>query len=222
MIRALLHHWWLLLLSVLSLISTALTFLPRVHVPRLLPVYVALFLVVWALFRVYSDQCNALESLQEEKTRADEGLRVSEEELEASRRAKGDLVTAMKELEFRNANLQNEVTLLGIKPYDESKLQRTRGLVADLRYFERDLLRLILMNGDTRGDVISNARANTSQGFDLNAMSRPLQERGLVQRFDDHMSGYATFKVNQSLSRILQDVLYPRDEGENKPFFNGL
>jgi hypothetical protein len=134
---------------------------------------------------------------------------------------KSDLAKLNEGLVEEISRLQGEVARLSVKPYDQQKLIRTRGLVGDLRYIKRDLLRLILMTGDTRGDVIFNARVRVYPSFTIDAFIRPLQDKGLITREDNHLTGYATFAVNPS-SIDVKDVLYPRDEGINEPFFKGI
>jgi hypothetical protein len=94
------------------------------------------------------------------------------------------------------------------------------GLLSSLRYFERDLLRFLLVNGDSRADAISLAAANVPGGFELGSVSRDPVQRGLINRLD-YSSEYSMLSVNRELRDVLKDVLFPRKE--DKPsFFKGL
>ena len=66
-LKSLIQLWWVKLVAVLGLISTAATFLPWVHFPKLLPVEIALVLIIFATFQVYCDVRNTEDTLRREK-----------------------------------------------------------------------------------------------------------------------------------------------------------
>jgi len=107
--------------------------------------------------------------------------------------------------------------------FEEHQMNHTRSLIEPLNYMQRDLLRLLLLKGGTaRGDVISTASTNSSGSVDINGLSQPLVHKGLITRKDDHIEGYSTFVVNEGIARVLKDLLIPRSEGNDTPFFRGI
>ena len=107
------------------------------------------------------------------------------------------------------------------KPLDDEKLRFARSKVESLRFFERDLLRLLLLNGDSRGDAITLASKSKPGEFDLGGVSKLPVERGLIRRVDDPTAGYSMFYLNPSLQDALRALLFPRKE-EKPSFFVGL
>jgi hypothetical protein len=221
-VKALFHHWWILLFSLLSLISTTLTYVP-VHVPKLqlLPVGLAFVLILVASFYAYCDQGEAQDSLQVRTSGFEKRLAESEQSV-------ASLETRLHQEQLANGNLlaevqklKQQVATLSVKPYDEQKLVYARSQLSSLRYFERDLLRFLLVNGDSRGDAISLAATNTPGGFELGSLSHVPVQRGLIHRAEDHLSGYSTFSLNRDLRDVLKDVLFPRVE-EKPSLFKGL
>ena len=221
--KALFHHWRVLLFSLLGLISLVISYLPF-QIPRFLPVELAVGLVfiviLIASFYVYCDQANAVDlltaqasDLKMELVESGQSVASLQTRLNQERLANEDLLEGMKEL-------KDQVTRLSQKPYDEQKLVYTTSLLSSLRYFERDLLRFLLVNGDSRADAISLAAANVPGGFELGSVSRDPVQRGLVHR-TDYSSEYSMFSINRELSDVLKDLLFPRKE-EKPSFFKGL
>jgi hypothetical protein len=112
-------------------------------------------------------------------------------------------------------------TKLSVKAFDQQKLAHVRSLLNPLQYFERDLLRFLLVNGDSRGDAISLAATNAPGGFELNSVSKTPVQRGLIHRTDSHLTGYSTFSLNPNLVDTLGILLFPRME-EKPSWFEGL
>jgi hypothetical protein len=110
---------------------------------------------------------------------------------------------------------------LTVNRLDDEKLRYARSRLESLRFFERDLLRLLLLNGDSRGDAIRLASKNKPDEFDLGAVSKLPVERGLIRRVDDPIEGYPMFYLNPSLQDALRVLLFPRKE-EKPSFFVGL
>jgi hypothetical protein len=122
----------------------------------------------------------------------------------------------------RQGTEQVAVSNLTVKPLDDQKLRYARSRIESLKFFERDLLRFLLLHGDSRGDAISTAAKSVpGGGFDLGAVSRVPVERGLIRRVDDRTEGHPTFFLNPSLQDALRDLLFPRKE-EKPSFFVGL
>jgi hypothetical protein len=104
--------------------------------------------------------------------------------------------------------------------FDEAQLESVRSRTAALQYFERDFLRFLVINGDSRADALYKSATNVV-GFDVNTFSMSLIQAGLVRRTDDYIEGYPTFHLNQELREALKKVLFPRDE-QKPPCFSGL
>lgn len=112
---------------------------------------------------------------------------------------------------------------LNLSAFDEHRNTHARTLVDSVHYMQRDLLRLLLLKGGSaRSDVISPALANPSGGIDFNALTLPLIQNGLLTRTDDHTLGYPTFTVNFTMAEALKGLLFPRNEGNQTPFFMGI
>jgi hypothetical protein len=120
-------------------------------------------------------------------------------------------------LNWQMEALKSEVKRLSVRPYDLQKLEFTRTVTDPLQYFERDLLRFLILNGDSRGDAIILAVTGSSGGLDLNTVSRAPIHLGLVSRTEDHLTGHSTFSLNPAHREVLKDLLLPRSE--SKPPF---
>jgi hypothetical protein len=235
-LKALLRHWWLLLFSALSAISTANSYVPQFHIPKLLPFGIALVLVFVASFRAYGDLFDAMELLRREKDQISEFLVNSEttrialaEQLGDEQRARAQVLREKESVVNENKRLDDVINGLHIqildlkkRPYDQQKFARAKELIDPLRYIERDILRLLVLNADCRGDVFYYQRIKVTETFDSNGHIKPLREAGLVTVIGDHLTGYSTYKLNQNYVELLKDLLFPRNEGDNKPFFKGL
>jgi hypothetical protein len=106
--------------------------------------------------------------------------------------------------------------------FDELQKDHVRDLLQPATYIQRDLLRFLLLKGGAvRGDVISNANVHGG-GMDWNALTQSLKMRGLLTQADDFQTGYSTYSVNETLVDVLKSLLFPRDEGNDTPFFSGI
>ncbi len=221
-LRSLIQLWWVKLVAVLGIISTAATFLPWVHIPKLLPVEIALVLIFFASFQVYCDVRNTEDTLRREKLDTENKLLEARNSL---LRTSGDLAKSNNDLSEATreiSRLKVEVKRLSWKPYDEHQYTRVRELLGALTYMQRDLLRLVVPLGQCKNEVIYNARVKMTESFDINGLVKPLSDSGLVTMTHDINSGSFTYTVNQSFAAPLRDALFPRDEGVNKPFFKGI
>ncbi len=249
-LKSLIRLWWVKLVAVLGLISTAATFLPWVHIPKLLPVEIALVLIIFATFQVYCDVRNTGDALRREKADAENQLSETRGSLLTTRgdlaKSNSDLSEAAKEIgslqsilaEMRQAErhhttmndelrqdvsrLEAEVKRLSWKPYDEHQYTRVRELLGALTYMQRDLLRLVVPLGQCKNEVIFNSRVKMTESFDINGLVKQLCDSGLMTMTHDIHSGSSTYTVNQSFVAPLRDALFPRDEGANHPFFKGI
>jgi hypothetical protein len=214
--RALFSNWKSGLLTVLSLISTISTFTPW-HLSWRVPAAVAVLMFVFASFLVYCKQLELLEAkdweiktVQLKLATAEEAGKSFEKLLSHERLDKETLsaeVTALKE----------RVKALSVKPFDEAQLGSVSSRTESLQYFERDLLRFLVINGDCRADTLHRSATNLVGGFEINSFSRTVVHSGLVRRVEDHLEGYSTFYLNKEL----REVLFPRKE-QKPPCFNGL
>jgi hypothetical protein len=106
--------------------------------------------------------------------------------------------------------------------FDEVQKSHISELLAPLNYMQRDLLRFLLLQGGTvRGDVILAAYTKT-QPRDLNGLSRPLRDKGLLAQTEDRIGGYVTYTVNEPQTDVLRALLFPRQEENDTPFFSGI
>jgi hypothetical protein len=210
------------LVAVLGIISTAATFLPWVHIPKLLPVEIALVLIFLASFQVYCDVCNTEDTLRSEKADAENQLSETRGSL---LRTSGDLAKSNSDLNEATreiSRLEAEVKRLSWKPYDEHQYTRVREQLGALTYIQRDLLRLVVPLELCKNEVIFNSRVKMTESFDINGLVKPLCDSGLMTITHDINSGSFTYTVNQSFVAPLRDALFPRDEGANIPFFKGI
>jgi hypothetical protein len=107
--------------------------------------------------------------------------------------------------------------------FDEHLGKHTRKLLESVNYMQRDLMRLLLLQGGTaRSDVISASVANAPGGINFNALTQPLILKGLMARVDDHNDGHTTFFINSTMGEALKHLLFPRTEENGTPFFNGI
>lgn len=109
-----------------------------------------------------------------------------------------------------------------VSPFEEHQSSHVRALVAPLPYMQRDLLRLLLLQGgESRIDVVYRAATNQT-GLDIGTLCRPLVENGLIKRTDDPLLGQSTLAVSEQMVGALKALLFPRQEGNDTPFFKGV
>jgi hypothetical protein len=107
-------------------------------------------------------------------------------------------------------------------PFDEQQISHLRELVSPLAHAERDLLRLLLLQGgEARMDVVSRA-AIGRRGLDVGALCLPLVESGLITRTEDLLQGQFMLAVNKQMIGPLKALLFPREEGNDTTFFRGV
>jgi hypothetical protein len=110
-----------------------------------------------------------------------------------------------------------------LSAFDEQRNNHARTLVESLSFMPRDFFRLLLLKGGSaRVDAISPAVANPAGGIDYNSLTVPLIQNGLITRADDHTHGYSTFTANPTMTEALKHLLFPRNEGNQTPFFKGI
>ena len=109
-----------------------------------------------------------------------------------------------------------------VSPFEEQQISHVRDLVSPLPHAQRDLLRLLLLQGgEARMDVVFRA-AISQRGLDVDTLCRPLVESGLITRAEDLLRGQFTLAVNEQMASALRALLFPREEGSNAPFFRGV
>jgi len=173
--------------------------------------------VLWAAYRVWADERNKFVTLSDEYGQLQRSANEADAELQKVRGVNAGQAATIEAL-------QAEVARLKTSPFDEELEAHANSAITSLTYMQRDFVRFLLLKGGTvRGDVVSLACTN-QVGLDLNLLTRPAIERGLVDRTDDHIAGYPTFTVNQSMSAVLKTLLFPRKgkEGNSQPFFSGV
>jgi hypothetical protein len=110
-----------------------------------------------------------------------------------------------------------------LSPFDEHQKTHARGLIDSLHYMQRDLLRLLLLKGGSaRGDVISLASTNSAGTVDINQLCQPLVHKGLITQMENLPEGHTTYAVNGGITDVLKEILFPRREGNDTPFFKGI
>jgi hypothetical protein len=120
------------------------------------------------------------------------------------------------------ASAQPQNSEHNVSPFEEHQTSHVRALIAPLPYTQRDLLRLLLLQGgEARIDVVYRA-AVSQTGLDVGTFSRPLVESGLIARTDDTLLGQSTLMVNGQMAGALRELLFPRKEGKDAPFFKGV
>lgn len=123
---------------------------------------------------------------------------------------------------YKIADGQKQAAASTVGPFDQLQRTHVSDVLASLNYIQRDFLRFLLLKGGTaRGDVVFTARAN-DQPLDLNSLTRHVLEKGLATQTEDRMNGYSTFAVNERMAEQLKGLLFPREEGNDTPFFNGI
>jgi hypothetical protein len=226
--RALLHQWWLLLLPVLGLISTAVTFVvplwPQFHLHRFLVFGLSFILLLAAFYRVFSGQYDSLTVLGTENDSLKREIAESHGKCGAFENEVVVLKTEIANSQSEVLRLRQEVDRLSIRPYDEQKKASARATLALLSSLERDLLRFLLMNGECRTDVIYLNRQQPEIPFDINALQQAWR-CGLAVRNDDDspITGFSRYSINPTWHEVLNDLLFPRDEiKERQPLFKGI
>ena len=117
---------------------------------------------------------------------------------------------------------QNRDTQQTVSAFGEHQSSHVRALIEPLPYTQRDLLRLLLLQGGgARSDVISRSATNQT-GIDIGGLSRPLVENGLVTQTHDPLHGHSTLTVNGRMEDALRTLLFPRKEQNDTPFFKGV
>jgi hypothetical protein len=152
---------------------------------------------------------------------------LSEEHRQLQQRA-SETSVALEEAQKINADhlaqigtLQGDVTRLSARPFDEGQKAHAKSLIGRLDSTRRDLLRfLLLRGGSARSDVLSSA--GTMADVNLHQLSMPLVSLGLINRTEDHLSGFPTFAVMTGMNDVLRELLFPRDEVNQTPYFEGI
>jgi hypothetical protein len=173
--------------------------------------------VLLAGYRVWADERNRWLSLSQEHQR------LQQQAIDTSAALEAERGVSARYLEDIDA-LKADVARLRVRPFDDELKAHASSVLSSLTYMHRDLLRLLLVKGGSaRGDVVFRACTN-SVGLDLNLLTRPMTDSGVVTRKDDYNEGYPTFTVVPNLIEVLKELLFPRKdkEGNAKPFFNGL
>lgn len=191
-----------------------------------------------SLLKAMADTDEGLAIIQE--TQDGKGLRIGEKELmDGSARSAARWRGALRELEIAEAleSPRDDVYRLTAKGYtiaDESdgtqepkvnafEEERATHIIAvahDLTSQQRDLLRLVLLQGGSaRGDVIFRAW-KSSIPFNGQGLYGPLVNKGLVAVTENRNDGFNTIIVNGGMTTALQKVLFPRNENDDSVFFN--
>jgi hypothetical protein len=104
---------------------------------------------------------------------------------------------------------------------DEFQKNHVDDLLRSVGCVQRDLLRFLLLKGGiARVGVIAQAHT-IRNALDMNGLCGPLQRNGLLTRTADHKNGHSTLAVNERMTEVLRDSLFPRDE-DDPPFFEGI
>jgi Domain of unknown function (DUF4062) len=164
------------------------------------------------------------------------GLRIgSEEFMDGTARSAAQWRAALTELEaagalelaekgiyrvtavgYQTAELNGGLAASKVNAFDAHKDARTSQLLKSFSCRQRDMLRLLLLQGGSaRGDVIHRAWVNKSIGFDWNGLTKQLIESGVMTVVENRTSGHATLFVNESMTNSVKKLLFPRDEGSN-------
>jgi regulator of replication initiation timing len=218
-IKVLFRHWWFLLLLILSFGSKVATYLPaylpHFQIPRLLPLAIVILAFIVATFQVFCDQVDAQDELDNKLSVLRNEAIINEVNIKSNTK---DLEALRKEA----VALREENTRLRINPFDEQRLRLARKLVSELTWNERDLVRFLLLNGDSRIDVISQAATAGYGVINGGLLCQNPVNKGILTRVDDYTTGYATISVKPTWREILPSVLLPRDEERNPPSFDGI
>jgi len=104
--------------------------------------------------------------------------------------------------------------------FNDAQKDHLSNLLESMTYIQRDLLRYLLLQGGTaRGDVISNGKTDKNAPMDWNALTGALKAKGLLEQVDDRMNGHSMYTVNEQLANVIRQLLFPREEGNDTPFF---
>ena len=170
--------------------------------------------VVWAVYKVWADERNRLLSLSEEHRQLQQRASETSVALEVAQKANVEHLA-------RTETLQREVARLNVRPFDEGQKAHAKSLIGRLDSTRRDLLRfLLLRGGSARADVLSSA--GLMADVNLHQLSAPLVSLGLINRTEDPLSGYPTFAVMTGMNHVLRELLFPRDETNGTPYFEGI
>ena len=123
---------------------------------------------------------------------------------------------------FKIADSDNYSSENKFAAFEDHKTTHTRQLSDELNNLQRDLLRFLLLKGGSAMNYIIHPAWAHQGGFDWNGLIKTLTEKGLISVVHDPNSGHSTVTVNQSMSKDLKEILFPRNEGDKKPAFIGL
>lgn len=117
----------------------------------------------------------------------------------------------------RISELEQQVSTLSIRPYDEQKRTAAHQTLARCSVRERDLLRYLLLHGKP---MAQNVRiASRLNDNDSNEVIRQLVRYDLVRRDEDELHGITRFFVNPDWVEVYRDLLFPRNEPENPSYY---
>ena len=183
-------QWWFTTLAVLGVISTLATFVPAFYTRFSVPRWAGLLALMIAFF-VASFRVYA----DERRRNNDEG----------------------KVARDRISELEQQVSTLSIRPYDEQKRTAAHQTLARCSVRERDLLRYLLLHGKP---MAQNVRiASRLNDNDSNEVIRQLVRYDLVRRDEDELHGITRFFVNPDWVEVYRDLLFPRNEPENPSYY---
>jgi hypothetical protein len=167
------------------------------------------------------------------------GLSVGREEfVEGDRRGQARCDAALKELESIGAVEQIsdvlyrptdegyriiESSQVTVDQFDKEQELHWRSVLDSMTYMQRDLIRFLLLKGGTAtGQVIYSGTTNVQGSVDVHGLSRPLIENGLATMTTDNFKGTASFAITDEVKETLKKLLFPRDEGNDTPYFKGI
>ena len=103
------------------------------------------------------------------------------------------------------------------RPYDEHRREAAAQLLQRYSVQQRDLLRFVSLHANPTANTINQSTRLTAQ--EVRQDIQHLEREDILPRHEDNLRGVVRFSVNQGWSSVFQDVLFPRYEPEDRPFY---
>jgi hypothetical protein len=103
------------------------------------------------------------------------------------------------------------------RPYDEHRRQAATQLLQRHTVRQRDLLRLVSVHGNPTAYTINQSTRLIAQ--EVREDIRQMEVEDILIRHEDQLHGVVRFSINEGWTQVFQEVLFPRNEHEDQPFY---
>jgi hypothetical protein len=105
--------------------------------------------------------------------------------------------------------------------FDQHRSAQIDNTLKSMGDVPRDFLRFLLLHGGTVRSNVAHHGKNL-ESIDFNGLYSRLTNDGYITKDEDHITGYSTIRINEALTPILKEKLFPREESTNIPAFRGI